>query len=68
MQTRQGLAYLLISHDLRVARVLAHDLLAVKGGKIFEAGVDRARVMTASEHPYTRGLVAAAFDLAAVSS
>ena len=40
----------------------------MKGGKIFEAGVDRTRVTTASEHPYTRGLVAAAFDLAAFSS
>jgi ABC-type microcin C transport system duplicated ATPase subunit YejF len=39
LQTRQGLAYRFISHDLRVG-VLAHSLL-MKGGEIFETGVDR---------------------------
>ncbi len=61
LQTRQGIAYLFISQDLRVG-ALAHDLL-MKSGKIFETGVDRG-VTTASEHP----LMAAAFDLAAFSS
>ena len=67
LQTRHGLAYLFISHDLRVVRALAHEILVMKDGKIVEAG-STERVMTAPEHPYTRALMAAAFDLAPVSS
>ena len=65
LQTRHGLAYLFISHDLRVVRALAHEILVMKDGKIVEAGPTE-RVMTAPEHPYTRALMAAAFDLAAL--
>jgi len=65
LQTRHGLAYLFISHDLRVVRALAHQILVMKDGKIVEAGATE-RVMTAPEHPYTRALMAAAFDLAPV--
>jgi microcin C transport system ATP-binding protein len=64
LQARHGLAYLFISHDLRVVRALAHEILVMKDGKIVEAGPTQ-RVMTAPEHPYTRALMAAAFDLAA---
>ncbi len=66
LQTRHGLAYLFISHDLRVVRALAHEILVMKDGRIVEAGATE-RVMTAPEHPYTRALMAAAFDLAAVA-
>ena len=65
LQTRYGLAYLFISHDLKVVRALSHEILVMKDGKIVEAGTTE-RVMTAPEHPYTRALMAAAFDLAAV--
>jgi microcin C transport system ATP-binding protein len=65
LQARHGLAYLFISHDLRVVRALAHEILVMKDGKIVEAG-PTDRVMTAPEHPYTRSLMAAAFGLAAV--
>jgi microcin C transport system ATP-binding protein len=64
LQNRHGLAYLFISHDLRVVRALAHQILVMKDGRIVEAG-STERVMTAPEHPYTRALMAAAFDLAA---
>src|SRR5437588_174170 len=65
LQARYGLAYLFISHDLRVVRAMAHEILVMKDGKIVEAG-PTDRVMTAPEHPYTRALMAAAFDLAAL--
>jgi len=65
LQTRHGLAYLFISHDLRVVRALAHEILVMKDGKIVEAGPTE-RVMTSPEHPYTCALMAAAFDLAPV--
>jgi microcin C transport system ATP-binding protein len=65
LQARHGLAYLFISHDLRVVRALAHEILVMKDGKIVEAG-PTDRVMTRPQHPYTRALMAAAFDLSAV--
>jgi microcin C transport system ATP-binding protein len=63
LQERRGLAYLFISHDLRVVRALAHQIMVMKDGRIVEAGPTE-RIMTAPEHPYTRALMAAAFDLA----
>jgi microcin C transport system ATP-binding protein len=65
LQTRYGLAYLFISHDLKVVRALAHDILVMKDGQIVEQG-SADQVMTAPTHDYTRALMAAAFDLAAV--
>jgi microcin C transport system ATP-binding protein len=65
LQARYGLAYLFISHDLKVVRALAHEILVMKDGEIVESG-STDRVMNAPEHPYTRALMAAAFDLAAV--
>ena len=63
LQERRGLAYLFISHDLRVVRALAHQIMVMKDGRIVESGPTE-RIMTAPEHPYTRALMAAAFDLA----
>ncbi len=65
LQARYGLAYLFISHDLKVVRALSHEILVMKDGEIVESG-STERVMTAPEHPYTRALMAAAFELAAV--
>src|SRR5438445_445551 len=65
LQARYGLAYLFISHDLRVVRAMAHEILVMKDGQIVESGT-ADKVMNAPEHPYTRALMAAAFDLAAV--
>jgi microcin C transport system ATP-binding protein len=64
LQARYGLAYLFISHDLKVVRALAHEILVMKDGEIVESG-STDRVMNAPEHPYTRALMAAAFELAA---
>ena len=64
LQRRRGLAYLFISHDLRVVRALAHHILVMKDGRIVEYGPTE-HIMTTPQHPYTRSLMAAAFDIAA---
>ncbi len=66
LQSRRGLAYLFISHDLRVVRALSHAILVMKDGRIVEGGPTE-RIMTQPEHPYTRALMAAAFEIAPAS-
>ncbi len=62
LQARHDLAYIFISHDLRVVRALAHKLVVMQNGDVVEAGDARA-VFTAPRTDYTRKLLAAAFDL-----
>jgi microcin C transport system ATP-binding protein len=59
LQARHRLAYLFVSHDLKVVRVLAHDVLVLKDGVVVEQGSADA-VFERPTHPYTRGLLAAA--------
>ncbi len=65
LQRRHGLAYLFISHDLRVVRALATDVLVMRAGRVVEAGAVKA-IFDAPQSEYTRALMAAAFDLRAV--
>ena len=62
LQLRHHLAFLFISHDLRVVKALADHLLVMKDGKVVEAGPAEA-VFTRPQSAYTRALMAAAFDL-----
>ena len=64
LQAKHRLAYLFISHDLRVVRALAHRIIVLKDGRVVEEG--EAEPLTAAPtQPYTRALMAAAFDLRA---
>jgi microcin C transport system ATP-binding protein len=60
LQARHGLAYLFISHDLRVVRALAHKVMVMKDGDVVEAG-EAEEVFRDPRDPYTRALLAAAF-------
>jgi microcin C transport system ATP-binding protein len=64
LQQRHGLTYLFISHDLKVVRALAHEIMVMKDGQIVEAG-ETQQILAAPRHPYTRALMAAAFELTA---
>ena len=64
LQERYGLAYLFISHDLRVVRALAHEIIVLRQGKVVEQGPADALFADPAE-AYTRALMAAAFDLRA---
>ncbi len=64
LQRSHNLAYLFISHDLRVVRALAHDILVMRRGRVVEQGPAEA-VFSNPKEPYTRALMAAAFELRA---
>ncbi|MGV8937901.1 MAG: ABC transporter ATP-binding protein [Allorhizobium sp.] len=66
LQQRHDLAYLFISHDLRVVRALANDVIVMRMGKVVEQG-PATDIFNAPTADYTRALMAAAFDLKAVS-
>ncbi len=67
LQAKHNLAYLFISHDLKVVRALANEIIVMRAGKVVEKG-PAERIIEAPEMPYTKALMAAAFDLAAVKS
>ena len=62
LQAKYGLAYIFVSHDLRVVRALAHEVVVMQNGDVVEAGPARA-IFESPQTPYTRTLLAAAFDL-----
>ena len=64
LQRRHKLAYLFISHDLKVIRALANSIIVLRHGKVVEQGPSQ----TVFAHPktdYTKALLAAAFELEA---
>jgi len=65
LQAEQGLTYLFISHDLRVVRALASQVLVMKDGVAVEAG-EAKQIFEHPQHPYTLALMAAAFEIKAV--
>jgi microcin C transport system ATP-binding protein len=67
LQERHGLAYLFISHDLKVVRALANDVIVMRLGKVVEKGT-AAQIFETPKTEYTRALIKAAFDLEAVES
>jgi microcin C transport system ATP-binding protein len=66
LQAKHSLAYLFISHDLKVVRALANDMIVMRFGKVVEQGPSE-RIFTAPREDYTKALMAAAFNLEAVN-
>jgi microcin C transport system ATP-binding protein len=62
LQARHTLAYLFISHDLRVVRALSDEVIVMRGGRVVVAG-PTAEIFERPRDPYTKALMAAAFDL-----
>jgi len=62
LQRKYGLAYLFISHDLKVVRALSDHVIVMKDGKVVEQGATEA-IFDNPVEPYTKALMAAAFDM-----
>ena len=65
LQKKYSLAYLFISHDLKVVRALSHKVIVMKRGDVVEQG-DAAQIFDNPQTEYTRELMAAAFEVKAV--
>jgi len=63
LQRRHNLAYLFISHDLKVVRALANEVIVMRNGKVVETGT-ADQIFREPKTDYTRALIAAAFDIA----
>jgi len=62
LQSEHQLAYLFISHDLRVVRALADEIMVMQLGKVVEHR-PAGKLLAQPEHSYTRALIGAALDL-----
>jgi len=65
LQARHNLAYLFISHDLRVVRALSDEIIVMRAGRVVEQG-STIEIFEHPRHPYTKALMAAAFALEAM--
>ncbi len=62
LQKRRGLAYMFISHDLKVVRALANEVIVMRNGKVVEQGT-ADEIFDTPKTDYTKALMAAAFDI-----
>ncbi len=67
LQARRRLAYMFISHDLKVVRALASEVIVMRQGKVVESG-PAERLFAAPQEDYTKALFKAAFDVEADTS
>ncbi|MEL6435734.1 MAG: ATP-binding cassette domain-containing protein, partial [Pseudomonadota bacterium] len=62
LQKKHDLAYLFISHDLKVVRALANEVIVMRNGHVVEYGTAE-QIFDAPKTDYTKALMAAAFDI-----
>lgn len=66
LQKKRGLAFLFISHDLKVVRALCNYIIVMRNGKVVEEGLSKD-IFETPRDDYTKALLAAAFDMKVVN-
>ena len=61
LQKKYNLAFLFVSHDLKVVRAMSHRIIVMNNGLVVEDG-ETNQIINNPSHPYTRLLMSAAFD------
>jgi len=67
LQEKRGLAYMFISHDLKVVKALANEVIVMRHGKVVEQGSSK-QIFENPQTEYTKALMAAAFDIRSTRS
>lgn len=67
LQIKHKIAYLFISHDLKVIRAISDEVIVMRNGKVVEQGPSD-NIFDHPKKPYTKALMAAAFNLEAIDS
>ena len=62
LQEKHRLAYLFVSHDLRVVRAMSHKMVVMRDGQVVESG-SAEEIFERPQHPYTRSLLEAALQV-----
>lgn len=62
LQSKHNLAYLFISHDLKVVRALSHEILVLRNGEVVESGTTE-QIFDRPQQTYTQALIKAAFEI-----
>ena len=67
LQEKHHLAYMFISHDLRVVRAMSHEVMVMRGGIVVERG-ETSQIFDNPKEEYTRALIAAAMNIDVVDA
>ena len=65
LQKKHNLAYLFISHDLKVVRALANEVIVMRNGLVEERGLT-VDIFSKPQTPYTQALIAASLNLKSI--
>ena len=67
LQQKHNLAYMFISHDLRVVRAMSHQVVVMRNGVVVEAGTTE-QIFDNPKEDYTKALIAAAMNIEVVEA
>ena len=67
LQVKHNLGYLFISHDLKVVRALANEVIVMRNGVVVERGPSQL-IFANPQHEYTKALLSASLNLKPVAA
>jgi microcin C transport system ATP-binding protein len=67
LQVKHNLGYLFISHDLKVVRALANEVIVMRNGVVVERGPSQ-QIFANPQHDYTKALLSASLNLKPIAA